>query len=134
MFYLHFIAFLCIFGTNLLTRWHSVSSCFLLFLYFRKVFLEIFSELDETKVERPILLSRTRSLKEIQRGPRRRPHHVAAWPPLGRAVAWCGPLGRHRHRPSAYTFVSSGKPLTPEPPSTKSSVTAAVVNTSSGGF
>jgi hypothetical protein len=41
-------------GTNLLTRCHSVSSLiFLLFLCFRKVTQEIFSELDETKAEHP---------------------------------------------------------------------------------
>jgi hypothetical protein len=42
----HFYAFS---GTNLLTRCHSASSCFLLFLYFREVVQEIFSELDKTK-------------------------------------------------------------------------------------
>jgi hypothetical protein len=72
----HFYAF---FGTNLLTRCHSVSSCFLLFLYFRKVVQKIFSELDETKPEVPILLSRTRSPKGRQRRARRRPHHRVAW-------------------------------------------------------
>ena len=46
--------------------------------YSRKVVLEIFSELDETKAQVPIFLSRTRSSKETRRGPRRRPHHVAA--------------------------------------------------------
>ena len=39
----HFYAFS---GTNLLTRCHSASSCFLLSFYFRKSILEIFSELD----------------------------------------------------------------------------------------
>jgi hypothetical protein len=43
-------------GTNLVTRCHSASSCFLQFLCFRKVTQEIFSELDETKVEVPIYL------------------------------------------------------------------------------
>jgi hypothetical protein len=47
----HFYAF---FGTNLLTRCHSASSYFLLFLYFKKVIQEIFSELDETKAKPPI--------------------------------------------------------------------------------
>jgi hypothetical protein len=65
-------------GTNLLTRCHSVSSCFLLFLYFRKVIQEIFSELDETKPEVPILLSRSRSPKRRQRRAGRRPHHRVA--------------------------------------------------------
>jgi hypothetical protein len=44
-------------GTNPLTRCHSASSCFLLFLYFKKVIQEIFSELDETKAEVPIYLT-----------------------------------------------------------------------------
>src|SRR3954470_8072785 len=36
-----FIQYLVFSGTNLLTKCHSVSSCFLLFLYFRKVIQEI---------------------------------------------------------------------------------------------
>jgi hypothetical protein len=77
----HFYVF---FGTNLLTRCHSVSSCFLLFLYFRKVIQEIFSELDETKPELPIFLTRRRSPKHIWRRARGWPHHrvarVTPWP------------------------------------------------------
>jgi hypothetical protein len=42
----HFYAF---FRTNLLTRCHSASSCFLLFFYSRFLPKEIFSELDEQK-------------------------------------------------------------------------------------
>ena len=72
-------------GTNLLTRCHSASSYFLLFLYSRKAVLEIFSELDETKSQGPIFLSRTWCLKETRRGPRGQPHHMAARPhPLAR--------------------------------------------------
>jgi hypothetical protein len=70
--------------TNLLTRCHIVSSCFLLFLCFRKVTHEIFSELDETKAEVPIYLTRRRSPKERRRGARRRPHQrvpqATPWP------------------------------------------------------
>jgi hypothetical protein len=77
----HFYAFS---RTNLLTRCHTTSSCFLLFLYFRKVIREILSELDETKAEVPILLTRKQSPKERQRRARRRPHQVVArahpWP------------------------------------------------------
>ena len=52
---------------------------------FRQVVLEIFSELDETKIQGPIFLSRTRSPKERRRGAPRRPHHVVARvPPLAR--------------------------------------------------
>src|SRR3954464_1708227 len=44
----HFIQYLAFSGTNLITRCHSVSSCFLLFLYFIKFVHEIFSELYGT--------------------------------------------------------------------------------------
>jgi hypothetical protein len=77
----HFYAFS---RTNLLIRCHSASSCFLLFLYFREVIQEIFSELDEMKPEVPILLSRRRSPKGRWRRAGRRPHHRVArshlWP------------------------------------------------------
>jgi hypothetical protein len=66
--------------TNLLTRCNSASFCFLLFLCFRKVTQEIFSELDETKAKVPIYLTRRRSRKERRRAARRRPHHGLARP------------------------------------------------------
>jgi hypothetical protein len=69
--------------TNLLTRCHSASSCFLLFLCFRKVTEEIFSELDETKAKVPIYLTRRRSPKERRRAAKRQPHHRVA-----RATPW----------------------------------------------
>jgi hypothetical protein len=76
----HFYAFS---RTNLLTRCHSASSYFLLFLCFRKVTQEIFSELDEIKAKVPIYLTRRWSPKERQRGARRQPHHRVA-----RATHW----------------------------------------------
>jgi hypothetical protein len=76
----HFYAFS---RTNLLTRCHSASSCFLLFLCFRKVTQEIFSKLDETKAEVPIYLTRRQSPKERWRGDRGQPHHRVA-----RATPW----------------------------------------------
>jgi hypothetical protein len=57
-------------GTNLLTRCNSASSCFLLFLCFRKVTQEIFSELDETKAEPPIFTEASRRPKMRRRGAR----------------------------------------------------------------
>ena len=45
---------------------------------FRKVVLEIFSELDETKAKFPIFLTRKRSPKERRRGAVGRPHHLVA--------------------------------------------------------
>jgi hypothetical protein len=47
----HFYAFS---GTNLLTRCHSASFCFLLIFYSRFLPKEIFLELNETKLEIPI--------------------------------------------------------------------------------
>jgi hypothetical protein len=56
-------------GTNLLTRCHGASSCFLLFLCFRKVTREIFSELDETKAKPPIFSdTKTESKAEMEEG------------------------------------------------------------------
>jgi hypothetical protein len=76
----HFYAFS---GTNLLTRCHSASSCFLMFLCFRKVIQEIFSELDKMKDKVPIYLTRRQSPKERRRGARGQPHHRVA-----RATPW----------------------------------------------
>jgi hypothetical protein len=70
-------------GTNLLTRCHSASSYFLLFLCFRKVIHEIFLELDETKAEVPNYLTRRRSPKESRRRTKGQPHQVVA-----RATPW----------------------------------------------
>jgi hypothetical protein len=81
--------------TNLLTRRHSASSLFLLFLCFRKATQEIFLELDETKAKVPIFPEASRSPKQRRRGARWRPHHPMAratpWPRRG--VVWApGPL------------------------------------------
>ena len=105
---LHFYAFS---GTNLLTRCRSASSCFLLFLYFRKVVQEIFSELDETKAEVP---SFTVTKLETRRESKKR--REAATPGLGVGPGLAaprggeGPSGTHRARPSAHIFCNSGKP------------------------
>jgi hypothetical protein len=76
----HFYAFS---GTNLLTRCHSVSSLFLLFLCLRKVTREIFSEFDETKAEVPNYLTQRRSPKESRRQTRGQPHPMVARPRPG---------------------------------------------------
>jgi hypothetical protein len=52
--------------------------CFLLFLCFRKVTQEIFSELDETKAEVPNYLTRRQSPKESRRRTRGQPHPMVA--------------------------------------------------------
>jgi hypothetical protein len=123
----HFYAF---YGTNLLTRCHSASSCFLLFLYFRKVIEEIFSELDETKAEVPIYLTRRRSPKGGRRRAGRRPHHRVAWPHpcLRQALVWAPqapsdialpPINSlHRENPKAGSFIHE-KYCKPPPSSTR---------------
>jgi hypothetical protein len=81
-------------GTNLLTRCHSVSSLFLLFLCFRKATQEIFSKLDETKVEVPNYLTWRQSPKMRQRGGRGSPHPKVARPrpwPRHQGVSLPGP-------------------------------------------
>jgi hypothetical protein len=60
--------------------------CFLLFLYFRKITQEIFSELDETKAIHPdIYQSFQRTEEETERS------HRAATPPGGAAYPWPTP-------------------------------------------
>jgi hypothetical protein len=81
--------FMHFFETNLLTRCHSASSCFLLFLYFRKVTQEIFSELDETKAKLPIFPDmKTKSKAETEEG---WPHHGVARAPLAAPPGGVGP-------------------------------------------
>jgi hypothetical protein len=66
--------------------------CFLLFLCFRKVTREIFSELDETTPEPPIFTDTRQSPKESRRGARGPPHHlVARVIPRTRHPMVCGP-------------------------------------------
>jgi hypothetical protein len=54
--------------------------CFLLFLCFRKVTQELFSELDETKAEPPIFTEASRRPKTRRRGARGQPHHQGVQP------------------------------------------------------
>jgi hypothetical protein len=79
-----------------LTYWQDATvtvPCFLLFLCFRKVIQEIFSELDETKPEPPIFPDTRQSPKESRRGARDQPHPRVAPLPLGRTGVRCGPPG-----------------------------------------
>jgi hypothetical protein len=67
-------------GTNLLTKCHNASSLFSVFLCFRKVTHEIFSELDEMKAEPPIFTEASRRPKMKWRGDMGQPHHQGAQP------------------------------------------------------
>jgi len=86
----HFYTF---FGTNLLTRCHSASSCFLLFLYSRKASQEIFSELDET-LRRHLFYQKAPGAQRRDGAEPRGPH---TWARRGQggthAEGACGPLG-----------------------------------------
>jgi hypothetical protein len=99
-------------GTNLLTRRHSASSLFLLFLCFKKATQEIFSKLDETKAKVHICPKRHR----VQSRDRGVPGggRTAPWcgPPLGHAGGWCGPLVRPLTPPlSSYLKPSEAQTL-----------------------
>jgi hypothetical protein len=54
--------------------------CFLLFLCFKKVTQEIFSELDKTKAKPPIFTKASRRPKMRRRGARSQAHHRGARP------------------------------------------------------
>jgi hypothetical protein len=64
--------------------------CFLLFLCFRKVTLEIFLKLDKTKAKVPIFPDTRRSPKQRRRRGRRRPRHAMAQatPRPRQAMGW----------------------------------------------
>jgi hypothetical protein len=84
--------------------------CFLLFLCFRKVTWEIFSELDETKDERPEIYRSFQKFEEETEG-----GHWAASPPGGVAQPLAGPPygeGHQAHlwrRPLTYKDPPTGK-------------------------
>ena len=87
----HFYTF---FGTNLLTRCRSASSCFLLFLYSRKASLEIFSELDETSRTSLFFQKTPDGAKKQRRRCTREPHATRARaPPLSRPGMVRAPRG-----------------------------------------
>jgi hypothetical protein len=65
---------------------------FLLFLCFRKVTKEIFSELDETKPEPPIFLGRETKSKGEPEGVQDQPHPRVVHPPLAMPGGGVGPL------------------------------------------
>jgi hypothetical protein len=77
--------------------------CFLLFLCFKKVTQEIFSELDETKAEPPIFTEALQRPKMRRRGARSQAHHREARP-----SPWpCRPMVR----PAGPTFDDALSPI-----------------------
>jgi hypothetical protein len=67
--------------------------CFLLFLYFRKVTQEIFSELDKTKAEPPIFTEASRRPKMRQRRATGQAHPRVAQPAPGLCQQGVRPAG-----------------------------------------
>ena len=122
----HFYTF---FGTNLLTRCRSASSCFLLFLYSRKASLEIFSELDETSRGSLFYQNTPEGPKEQRRGATGAPHATRArprgqarprvvWAPWGSSAAALSPTYSPRCKnPKGLSQYPRKVPETP-PPST----------------
>src|SRR3954451_4733439 len=102
-----FIQYLAFSGTNLLTRCHSAISCFLLFLHFRKVVQEIFSELNGTNCQY-LIITKGRLCQKMTGGgggvsQLARPHPGAASP--GPAPGWrLGPPWLPQLRLFTYLF------------------------------
>jgi hypothetical protein len=92
--------------------------CFLLFLCFRKVTQEIFSEYDETKAEVPIFPDTRWSPKQRRRGGGGgggAPRHLG-WrgPYPSRATRWCGPLVHPLTSPFRLYILLDEKTLKPQ--------------------
>lgn len=121
-------------GTNLLTRCNSASSlCFCCFCFSEKLYRKYSRNWTKQKPKSIFY----RNEDEVRRGTKRRTR--APTPALGAAKP--GPAPRHGVAPQApnrpqsfaYLYIFSGKPWIPEPPSTKSSVAAAIAEPISGG-
>ena len=126
----HFYTF---FGTNLLTRWHSDSSCFLLIFYFRKASQEIFSELDEN-LRSPLFYQKTHGVRRRGEVEPRGPHTWArrGQGPTG-AEGWCRLLVHRLATPFGLYIAPTPKTLkgsTISPEKFQSS--AAIQNPNSG--
>jgi hypothetical protein len=112
--------FYAFYRTNLLTRRHSASSLFLLFLCFRKATQEIFSELDETKARIPIFPRyETKSEDEMEGHQRAAVPWHGAGHPLAVPRPGVGPWPTSWRCPSAYIIPLTGKPKRTDQFSTK---------------
>src|SRR4051812_35757221 len=96
--FIHFSAFS---GTNLLTRCCSASSRFLLFLCFRKVVHEIFSELHRTKTQDLISRNKAGARRRVEGGHRVARHVPGAASPRPALGLCLGPPGLCQLRPFA---------------------------------
>jgi hypothetical protein len=76
---LHFVAFLCISRTNLLTRFHSASSLFSAIFVFQKSYTGNILVIGQNKSQSSYFFDTRRSPKQRRRGARGQPHHAMAW-------------------------------------------------------
>jgi hypothetical protein len=80
---LYFVGFLCIFGTNLLTRCHSASSLFSAVFVFQKIYTENILGIGQNKSQTFYFYRSSRRPKMRRRGSRGRPHPRVARPRPG---------------------------------------------------
>ena len=107
----HFYAFS---GTNLLTRCHSASSCFLLFLVSEKLFWKYSRNRTKQNPKCLFFPTRFRSPKRRRRGAaRRRPHPMARVGPLPRHLVVWAPRGSADIAPSPIYSPRCENPKTP---------------------
>jgi hypothetical protein len=113
----HFYEF---FGTNLLTRRHSVSSLFSVVFVFQKSYIGNILEIGWNK-SRTSYFSRTRVGAQSRDGGGPGPGHTLGrrGQALARATRGEPPWSTSWRRPSAYIFPSTGKPKSPDQFSTK---------------
>ena len=90
-------------GTNLLTRCHSASSCFLLFLVSEILHRKYSRNWTGQKTEIIYLPWQHRRPRGSRRHAAGRPHPCQARPRAGPHLAWCGPPG-HRLTPPFRLF------------------------------
>jgi hypothetical protein len=109
-------------------------SCFLLFLCFRKVTEEIFSELDETKAEHPkIYQSFQKSEEETERGHGPATQQGGTAQPLVAHPTCVTALVHFWRCPFAYKDPRREKPKDPDQFSRNTSRSAAIIDPRSGG-
>jgi hypothetical protein len=104
----HFYAFS---RTNLLTRCHSASSCFLLFFVFQKSYTGNILGIGRNKARSSYFaVTKTESKAETEEGQEAATPGGGAGPP-GRTTRWCGPLVHPLTSPFRLYILSEAKTL-----------------------
>jgi hypothetical protein len=108
---LHFVAFLCIFGTDLLTRCHTASSLISAIFVFQKSYTGNILRIGRNKSRSSYFSYMRWSPKQRWRGARGQPHHRMAQPAPGRATRWWGHLAHLLTPPFRLYILLDGKTL-----------------------